>query len=268
MKKLSTLTVLAMTGLLVIAWASLAVATDVPSTAVVNERVFNDCPISILAVDNSYPTITIHDTKSNCGAGFANRHNWRFSDDGATNRLFNNIDGFRHSSTMTITGSGDCEAGIGISPWWSQDVDGVFNVRTTDGEVACFGGRLPFYSFTGNNGVVYAKGEAIFLQISYLPNQLSEAEPGTVEYTLEYQGATHTSGPLSFDMGNPDEDPPYGLWGILNEYAAGGYLQFFIGQGAADADANVTWEGIVFEDLGSVVAIESSSWGDVKALYR
>lgn len=268
MKKLSTLTVMAMTGLLVVAWASLALATEVPTTAIVNERVFDDCPISILSVDNSYPMITIHDTKSNCGAGFANRHNWRFSDDGATNRLFSNNDGFGFSSTMTITGSGECEAGIGISPWWSQDVDGIFNVRTTDGEVACFGGRLPFYSFTGSNGVVYAKGEPIHLEIAYLPNGLSEAEPGTIEYTLVYQGVTHTSGPLAMDMANPDEDPPHGLWGILNEATAGGFLQFFLGEGANDADANVVWGDILFEDLGTVVATENSSWGDVKALYR
>ena len=45
---------------------------------------------------------------------------------------------------VTISDGGEGEGGNGISPWWSQLVDGIFNMRTADGEVACFGGRLPF----------------------------------------------------------------------------------------------------------------------------
>lgn len=266
MKKLNKTLVMVMTGLLVIAAASMALATVTPTTAVVNERVFNDCPISTLTVDNSYPMISITDVKNFCGLGWANRHNWRFSLDGVTNQLFANGDGLRVSATMTISGTGQCEAGLQISPWWSQNVDGMFNVRSTDGEIACFGGRLPFYSFTGDQGVTYTKGNPIYMEMTYLPNGLSAANPATIEYKITYLGLTYASGPLGFDEGNPAE--PFGTWGMLDNAAAGGHLQFFLQEGAADAGINVTWDAISFEDLGGPVAIEDSSWGSVKALFR
>ena len=266
MKKLNRTIVTVMTGLLVIAAASMALATTTPSTAIVNERVFNDCPISTLTVTNTYPTIAITDVKNNCGAGWANRHNWRFSSDGATNQLFANGDGLRVYATMTISGTGECEAGLQISPWWSPNVDGVLNVRSTDGEIACFGGRLPFYSFTGSQGVTYAKGEPIYLEITYLPNGLSDTNPATVEYRIIYMGSTYTSGPIGFDEGNPAE--PYGTWGMLDNATVGGHFQFFLQEGAVDAGITVEWDGIGFEDLGGPVAIENSSWGDVKALFH
>ena len=100
MRKLSSIFILAMTTLLVFAWASMALADGVPATTVVNERVFNDCPTSILTVNNMYSYISIMDVTNACGAGWANRHNWRFSDDGATNKLFANEDGMRFSATM------------------------------------------------------------------------------------------------------------------------------------------------------------------------
>ena len=33
------------------------------------------------------------------------------------------------------------------------------------GEIACFGGRLPFYSFTAAYGLHYVPGTAIWMQI-------------------------------------------------------------------------------------------------------
>jgi len=265
MSKLQILIVGALAMMLV---AGAASATDVPSDAAVFLRVFNDCPFSTLTSTNNYPTsIEISDTKNSCGAGFANRHCWRFSQDGSTAQLFFNNNGFRFSADVTATGTGEGEIGIGISPWWSQLVDGVFNMRTTDGEVACFGGRLPFYTFTGSNGVTYAKGTTVRLTIEYLPNGLSEAEPATIEYTYD-DGTAYSSGPLPFDMGNPDEDPPYGLWGILNEATAGGNFQFFIGEGPEDGNLDVTWENMTFEDLGNAVAIEGSTWSNVKSMFR
>ena len=252
------------TTLLALVLVGAAAATDVPNSAALFLRVFNDCPFSILTATNNYPTlIDINDQKSNCGdVGWANRHAWRFSQDGATAQLFANHNGFRFGCDVTISGTGEGEAGIGISPWWSQLVDGTFNLRTTDGEVACFGGRLPFYSFTANQGVTYVKGTTVHLEIVYLPNGLVETDPATIEYI--YDG--FTSGPLAFDMGNPDE--PYGLWGILDHATAGGNMQIFLQQGAADANLNVTWENITFVDLGDVVPVEAATWSDVKALFH
>lgn len=270
MSKLSGMAVLGTATLVLAVTAGSALAfTEIPTTAVVFERVFNDCPISILSVTNNYPTlIEISDTKNNCGGGFANRHCWRFSQDGVDAQLFANNGGFSFAADVTASGDGEGEAGLQISPWWSQLVDGVFNIRTTDGEIACFGGRLPFYSFTGAQGLTYVKGTTIHMEMEYLPNGLSEANPGTIEYRLDYNGMSYTSGPLAFDMGNPDENPPYGLWGILNEATAGGHMQMFLQEGADDATLTVMWENITFTDLGDVVATENSTWSNVKSLYR
>ncbi|MFO7654306.1 MAG: hypothetical protein R6X25_10855 [Candidatus Krumholzibacteriia bacterium] len=253
--------------LLMAGFVASALATTVPTTAVIFERVFNDCPTSILTTVNNYPTlISINDQKQFCGtAGFANRHAWRFSTDGTTAQEFMNTDGFAFSAQVTITGTGDGEAGIGISPWWSQLVDGMFNVRSTDGEIAVFGGRLPFYSFTAAYGVNYVKGETICLEMIYTPNNLTQINPGTIEYRIIYDSMVYSSGPLPFDEGNPAE--PYGLWGILNEATAGGYTQMFIQEGADDAYLQVDWGTICFFDLGTVAA-SPSTWSHVKSLYR
>jgi len=245
-----------------------AAATPAPNGAKVNERIFNDCPTSVLMVTNNYPaSIVIDDSVLDCG-GFANRHNWRFSEDGgATDAVFGNDSNFRFGADLTISGTSDGEAGLNISPWWSQQVDGVFNVRTTDGEVACFGGRLPFYSFTGSQGVVYAKGTLIHLEVEYRPNNLNAASPATIEYFVDYMGSSYTSGQILFDEGNPAENPPYGVYGILQDARVGGHLQCFLQGGNSAAQLAADWSNILFQDLGPV-SIEATSWGSLKALYR
>jgi len=67
-------------------------------------------------------------------------------------------------------GTGNGEIGLRLSPWWSPDVDGVFMLNTASGEIACFGGRLPFYSFTGNHGQTYVKGTSVTLSIALSAN--------------------------------------------------------------------------------------------------
>jgi hypothetical protein len=240
-------------------------ATPNPDGAIINERIFNDCPSSTVTTVNDYPTlISIGDAGLDC-TGFANLHNWHFAE-GGSEAVFNNDAAFQYGVDLTIDGTGDGEAGIQIAPWWSQNVDGRFNVRTTDGEIACFGGRLPFKSFTGDDGVVYVKGTTIHLEVIYLPNGLSETDPATIEYIVEY-GGTFSSGPLPFDMGNPDEDPPYGLWGMLNDARVGGYLQAFLRAGDPDAAITATWGTIEFDDLGAT-PVQETSWSTVKGMYR
>jgi hypothetical protein len=270
MSKHKSIMVLATAALLATAFVGQALATDVPTSAVVLERVFNDCPFSTLTVVNNYPTlISIDDVKiAVCSSSFANRHAWRFSQDGSTPQEFSNNDGFRYGADVTVSGTGEAEAGLNLAPWWSADVDGVFNIRTTDGEIACFGGRLPFYSFTGSQGLTYTKGETVHMEIEYQPNGLSSAAPGTIEYRIEIGGTPYTSGPIAFDEGNPAEDPPHGLWGILTPAYAGGHFQFFLGEGPDDAGVTVDWENITFVDLGTVIATENETWSGVKALYR
>jgi hypothetical protein len=243
--------------------AASAVWTDVtfqaldPASAVIVPRVFNDCPSSTLTTQNAYPDlISINDQVLDC-FGFANLHVWRFSEDGTTPRMFSNGSMFGFSADLVITGTADGEAGLQISPWWSPYVDGRFNVRTTDGEIACFGGRLPFYSFTGSHGLAYTKGTTIRLSVEYRPNGLSMADPATVEYGVEYMGMSFSSGLLPFDMANPAEDPPHGLWGILSPAYAGGHFQPFLQGGNALAEAKAEWSDIsFFETLPEIVDLD------------
>ena len=97
---------------------------------------------------------------------------------------FLNNEQFSFATDLTISGPGNAEAGVLIAPWWSKNVDGFINFRTTDGEIAMFGGRLPFYSFTGQHGVTYTKGETVRVATLYDPNSLSMADPATLQVWL------------------------------------------------------------------------------------
>jgi hypothetical protein len=240
-------------------------ATPNPNSAVIKTRIFNDCPTSIITTNDSYPAlISIEDEVLDC-AGFANLHNWRFSENDTDPVLFENASNFKFGAWLMITGTADGEAGLQISPWWSQDVDGRFNVRTTDGEIACFGGRLPFYSFTAVHEINYMKGTPIYLEMTYLSNDNTEDNPGTIEYIVNWLGTEYSSGVIPFDMGNPDEDPPYGLWGILNDAQAGGHFQPFLEAGNSDAGLYAEWRDIMFMNLDEPTAIETTTWGRIKA---
>lgn len=254
------------TGLLMTLIATgLGWATPTPNSAVVIPRIFNDCPGSTLDITNNFPLcIRIEDQNAGC-VGFANLHVWRFSENGTSLAVFNNGDSFRFGADLTMSGSGDAEAGLQIAPWWSQS-DGRLNVRSTDGEIACFGGRLPFYSFTASHGLSYVKGTVIRLEIDYRPNGLSEADPATIEYKVAYEGMQYSSGVLVFDMGNPAEDPPHGLWGILNGAEVGGHDQFFVAGSGATGQCAVQWCNIEYE--ARTVGATSGTWSRVKGLFR
>lgn len=206
--------------------AGSAFASPVINGSILNTRVFNDFPGSSLVTVNSYPgTISFNDTNL-VGTAFANRHNFRLSDSaGAAEAVFLNGDTFTVSSSVRIDGPGRAEAGLNVSPWWSQEVDGVFMINGDNGEIACFGGRLPFYSFTGNFGLTYTVGTTIRQTVEYAANGLNAVEPANIRYTYTDGSGTYQSPWLAFDQGNPGEDPPYGLWGMLNDARVGGYAQ-------------------------------------------
>ncbi|MGQ0721843.1 MAG: hypothetical protein ACT4PE_09755 [Candidatus Eiseniibacteriota bacterium] len=248
------------------AFAVGASATPIVNSVAITPRIFNDCPTSSFSSVNNYPMmVQTTDSNLSCG-GFANLHVWKFSDDGATNLLFANSSEFRFAVDLVISGATEGEAGINIAPWWFVG-DGRINCRTTDGEVAVFGGRMPFYSFTANHGVVYAKGTSIHLEMIYHPNGLSSSSPGTVEYVVTYGSNTYSSGALALDMGNPAEDPPYGLWGILNSATVGGFHQPFLQGGNPNASSTATFTNIEYECLNPV-SVETRSWGQTKAGYK
>jgi hypothetical protein len=100
--------------------------------------------------------------------GFANLHSWSFSEDGGTSAaVFDNNAIFHFGADVKIEGAGEGEGGLRISPWYGQFVDGRFMANATTGEIACFGGALPFYSFTVNHGISYARGTTIRFEAAY-----------------------------------------------------------------------------------------------------
>jgi hypothetical protein len=194
--------------------------------------------------------------------GFANLHNWRFSENDTDPAVFNNASSFKFGAWLNLTGTADGESGLQVSPWWSQNVDGRLNVKTA-GEIACFGGRLPFFSFTGTFGINYVKGEPIYVEMTYLANDLTEANPATIEYLVVWDGTEYTSGPLPFDEGNPAEG--YGSWGMLDDARVGAHLQPLLQEGNPDAGLRAEWRDIMFENLDQATATEATTWGRIKA---
>ena len=209
-------------------------------SAVINTRIWNDNPTSIVTTSNSYPSsITIKDEQT-VAVGWANLHNFRLSDDGGgTAALFANGDAFEFAADVTITGTAVSEAGLQVAPWWSG-TDGRFQIRAdAGGEIACFGGRLPFYSFTGSQSLTYTLGDTVRLGVVYDPHSLSSSDPATMEYLLTMGGTDYTSGALAFDEGNPAE--PYGTWGMLDSAQVGGFFQPRVGA--------IAWEQVEFGNM-------------------
>jgi len=251
-----------------LAFAASAFATPLPNSAVIHTRVFNDCPVSILSTINSFPGSIVIDDQNAVApfcAGFANLHTWRFSTDGVNAIQFLNGDAFEYSCTLVLEGIGG-EGGLNLSPWFGPDTDGLFNVRTTDGEIACFGGRMPFFTFTGAFGLHYVTGTPIQLGITYIPNGLSSVSPAQIVYNLRYASTNYTSGLINFDEGNPTEDPPHGLWGALNPWFAGGHMKMFVQTIGQPHSMKGTWSDIQFTT--QPVSAAKSTWGQLKKLYR
>ena len=247
--------------------ASAALATPLPNSAVLHLRVFNDCPTSTLTTNNLFPGLIQIDDQNAVApfcAGFANLHTWRFSTDGVNAIQFLNGDAFGYSSTLVLNGVG--EGGLNMSPWFSPDADGLFNVRTTDGEIACFGGRMPFFTFTGAFGLTYTNNTPIQLGITYIPNGLSSVSPAQIVYNVRYLSTNYTSGLIAFDQGNTAEDPPHGLWGALTPWFAGGHMKMFVQTIGQPHGNTATWSDIQFTT--NPVPTAKSSWGQLKKLYR
>jgi hypothetical protein len=251
--------------------------TPSPGSAIVTTRIWNDCPGSDLSVINSYPSlISISDADDGCTG--TNLHNWSFSEDGITRAAFENCSHYRYSAVVKFNAV-QGEAGLMLAPWWNMwwggpPADGKFMINA-GGEIACFGGRLPFYSFTVAYGLHYTPGEAIWMQITYDPNELEETDPAlptapnaaTIQYQLYYHGVGYSSPLLPFDKANVAEAAEHGLWGELYYANVGGYMQAPNGNKGAAYTANVRFENITFEGPSATPA-KTSSWGQVKSLYR
>jgi hypothetical protein len=228
-----------------------AFASPAINGAVVKTRIFNDNPGSTVTTTNSYPSsITIKDEWVDSG-GWANLHNFRLSaDGGSTPAAFANGDAFGFAADVTLTGTASAETGLLVSPWWSPDVDGRFMING-GGEIACFGGRLPFYTFTGNYGLHYTLGDTVRMGVVYRPNSLSALDPATIEYTLTMGSTSYSSGLLAFDEGNPAEG--HGSWGMLTPASVGGYFQPQVW--ASNVWAQASFENMVYTPEPATMAL-------------
>jgi hypothetical protein len=257
---------LACVAFLVLALAGAAFATPAPNSAFIALRTFNDCPLSTVSSVNNYPaSVSITDDMHPACVGFANLHSWSFSEDGGvTPSLFVNGSNFEYCAYVNISGAGEGEGGLRFAPWWAQLVDGRFMINATSGEIACFGGRLPFYSFTVAHGITYTKGTTVYMRITYAANGLSMVSPATIQYHYVDGSGTYDSPVLPYDEANPNEDPPHGLWGCLHDAMVGGYFQARANTGAA---LTATWSEICYTNLDAV-STRPSTWGRIKTLYR
>jgi len=267
-------------ALAAMAFASVASAqTPNPNGVIYTTRLYNDCPASTVTTGGSYPSsIFIDDSVLPC-SGFANLHIWQFSEDGgATAAEFHNNSNFHFCADLTLTGldSNGGEAGINIAPWWWV-ADGRINCRVPDGEIAAFGGRMPAANWTdplnpGNfwgSSLHFALNTPIHLEMTYIsgPTGPSASAPGQAQYSVTYNAITYTTPWLLFDQGTAAEDPPHGLWGILNPAHAGGFLQARLDPGNFSSFLHAQWSNICYDNL-QVVPTQTTSWGQLKSLYR
>lgn len=269
-----------LTALTLVAMTSVAHAqTPNPNGVFYILRIYNDCPASTLTTGGSYPSsFYIDDTMLGC-SGFANLHVWQFSEDGgATGAVFHNNSNFHFCADLVITANdlNGGEAGINIAPWWST-ADGRINCRIPDGEIAAFGGRMPFVTWTNpldshnywGSSLHYVANTSIHLEMTYIsgPTGPSAESPGQVQFSVTYEGNTYTTPWLLLDEGNPAEDPPHGLWGILDPASAGGFVQPRLDPGNFSSFVRATWSNVCYDNL-QAVPTHPSSWGSIKSLYR
>ena len=138
--------------------------------AILMTRFWNDVPTSELSAYKGGDHIDFSDQKLSAPTGWANRNDWRVTDDGVNPRKLQGTDYFSLSSDITSEGPAAHEGGFMILAKWPGtpwDADGHFMVRSGDGEVSCWGGFLPFYNFTASQGLHYMPGTTMNIGIEY-----------------------------------------------------------------------------------------------------
>lgn len=181
---------------------------DTINSAIIQPRQFNDVPDSSLTVVDNYPSgIEFSDFGVSAPTGFANRHAWRFSNNGNTSYQFQNDEYFQVSMTLTLSASSISprkEAGFMFDS--SIGGEGQFIVNTDGHEIVAFGGSLPFYAFPAT----FDSGETITLGINYF------LDSNTGLRSIIYSANGVDSPILPFT--NLEQ-------GIINNTTIGGYFQ-------------------------------------------
>ncbi len=164
-------------------------------SAIIEERRFNDFPDTTLNTTNNFPAEVQFTEQNYSGSGFANRHDAIMSaDGGATVYTLDNDTPFDISVDVNLfVGSVSPRKEAG----WRMDTNLIgeqFFQLTSDGEVAAFGGALPFHTFGGD---AYTPGETVTLRMVYTPDDDDDAGDGDAA-TMEYFLNDVSSGPLDF----------------------------------------------------------------------
>ncbi len=161
-------------ALLVIAGAANAQINGVK----IQERIFNDFPNSKLTTTNNFPAL-VQFNETNFGLGtFANRHAAYFSTDGGANaKDFNYGDAFDVSFTLDLdaTPANGREAGFHVNSGGDYGFFGVL----PNGEIAAFGGSLPFFSAGAG---VWTPGAEVQLRLVHTPGDGTAANPSVMDY--------------------------------------------------------------------------------------
>jgi len=267
---------LAVLAICTVLGAGVAQASPAINGAILYPRWFNDCAVTTLTPTNLYPGLIRIDESFLVCTGGANMHPWDLSaDGGGTSAVFNNKDAFSLGAVLRLehpTGNVGQEGGLRVCPWWDQKANGYFNVRLPDGEIACFGGVLPFFTFTGAFGLHYLAGTDIHIQVIYDPHCNTANDPGTIEYIVDYQGQHFTSGPLAFNNCTSGEEI-HGCYGIMDDARVGGRIQQNFGVGGGDPGAqNIgSFFDVLYAPLAGhdcPVPTQNTTWGRAKATYR
>lgn len=173
------------------------------NSVVIQARRFNDYAGSTLSVVNNYPSLVSFSEGPFGTGGFANQHVARFSENGVTARSFLNAEAFDISVDVSLavgsTGPRK-EAGFRMDTFIGGE---GFFILTSDGQVAAFGGPLPFHDF----GNVYTPGTTATMRMIYRPGVVS---------TMEYMFGAASSGEVAF--GNSEN-------GVINGSDFGNYVQ-------------------------------------------
>lgn len=187
-------------GIALVAVAGSALATDISTVNSYKseERIFNDFPTSSLVTTNSYPTLQYdEDFAAGTIGNFANKHVGWLSNDGGATRFQNNYwQSWELNFTVKIeapAGQPRKEAGIEIHnprPRLGYTDEGQVLIAS-DGEVAVFGGVMPFTGL----GFIYTLGTTATVKFEYFAPGAVDAIKGA--YRLTFTDAVtgmHSSG--------------------------------------------------------------------------
>jgi hypothetical protein len=200
-----------------------AVQAQVINGFATNPRVVNAFPSSTLVVVNpgTNPDVaSINDSNFGATGGGQNRTDLLASaDNGATPFTFNTNQGFKISTTLTLTDGTDSprkEAGIRINN--SVTGDALFIVDSDQQEIVAFGGGAPFHSFAnvGSPGGGYKTGTPITLSEEYDPPGLVDPLHGLLTYTVSYPtlGLSQSYSALFSNLeGGPGNGSTFGVYG-------------------------------------------------------